>query len=177
MPIPEERLYNPVRLNRWFAVSSILMTASIFWMVWVDYDRPWRAFQNEYYLGRAALAHLDYLDATRQERVNEIADAERRLADARQFAAETSGTKRKKLVADIADADLAFRKANAPWSRASQVLEVTKDTYERALGANGPTNAVTQAAYKQFGEGRKRSTGSARTRNIGRTRRRGWRRS
>jgi cbb3-type cytochrome oxidase cytochrome c subunit len=152
MPIPEERLYNPVRLNRWFAVSSILMTASIFWMVWVDYDRPWRAFQNEYYLGRAALAHLDYLDASRQERVNEIADAERRLADARQYAAETSGTKRKKLVADVADADLAFRKANAPWSRASQVLEVTKDTYERSLGANGPTSVVTQAAYKRFHE-------------------------
>ncbi|MFH1110382.1 MAG: hypothetical protein V1790_14470 [Planctomycetota bacterium] len=152
MPIPEERLYNPARLNRWFAVSSILMTASIFWMVWVDYDRPWRAFQNKYYLGRAALAHLDYLDATRQERVNRIADAERRLADAEQYAAETSGTKRKKLVADIADADLAFRKANAPWSRASQVLEVTKDSYERALGANGPTNAVTQAAYKRFHE-------------------------
>ncbi|MEK7756823.1 MAG: hypothetical protein AAB385_06390, partial [Planctomycetota bacterium] len=82
MPIPEERLYGPARLNRWFAVSSVLMTASILWMIVVDYDRPWRVFQDEFYLGRAALAHLDYLDATRQERLNEIAEAERRLADA-----------------------------------------------------------------------------------------------
>ncbi len=150
MPIPEERLYTPSRINKWFAVSSILMTLSILWMIWVDYDRPFRAFQDNYYLSRAALAHLDYLDATRQEKRNEIEEAERRLADVRQFAEQTSGARRAKLEAELADADLAFRKANAPWSRASQVLEVTKDEYERALSAHGPNHRVTKAAHEKF---------------------------
>jgi len=152
MPIPEEKLYSAGRINRWFAFSSVLMTASILWMIWVDYARPWHAFQDEFYLGRAALAHLDYLDATRQERLNEIAEAERRLADANQFATETSGPKRATLVKELADADLKFRQANAPWSRAFQVLEVTKDTYERALGAYGPNHPVTKSTEKTFHE-------------------------
>ena len=66
MPIPEERLYAPARINHWFALSSVLMTASIFWMIAADYDRPWRVFQDDYYRGRAVMARLDYLDATRQ---------------------------------------------------------------------------------------------------------------
>ncbi len=152
MPIPEEKLYHSMRINRWFAFSSTLMTASILWMITVDYDRPWREYQDDYYRGRAVLARLDYLDSTRQERLNEIADAERRLADAKQFAAETSASKRAVLVKELADADLAFRQANAPWSRASQVLEVTKDTYERALSAHGPGHSVTKSAEKTFHE-------------------------
>ncbi len=152
MPIPEERLYRSERINRWFAVSSILMTASIFWMIWVDYERPWRAFQDDYYLGRAAMAHFDYLDATRKDNLDKIADAEQRLKDAKDFAEKTTATRRAGLVKERAEADLEFLKANAPWSRASQVLEVTKDTYERALGAHGPNHPDTKATHKQFRE-------------------------
>ncbi len=152
MPIPEERLYRSARINRWFAFSSVLMTASILWMIEVDYDRPWKEFQDDFFRGRAAMAHLDYLDATREERVKEIAEAERRLADKRQFAAETTGAKRTALVKERDEADLNFKKANAPFSHAFQVLEVTKDTYERALGAYGPNHAVTKEAYATFKE-------------------------
>jgi len=150
MPIPEERLYRPMRINRWFAVSSILMTASILWMIWVDYDRPFRAFQDDYYLGKAALAHLDYLDATREEKRKEIEEAEQRLADAKQFAEQTSGAKRANLKAERAEADLAFLKANAPWSHASQILEVTKDEYEKKLSEHGPNHPITKAAHEKF---------------------------
>jgi mono/diheme cytochrome c family protein len=150
MPIPEERLYKPDRLNRWFAVSSILMTASILWMIEVDYDRPWCGFQDRYFVGKAALAHLDYLDASRQEHVNEIAEAERRLADARELVARTEAGKRTEVGASLDEADLEFKKSNAPWSMASQVLEVTKDDYERALGQYGADHPITQGAHKQF---------------------------
>ena len=150
MPIPEQRLHQPERLHRWFAVSSVLMTASIMWMVVVDYDRPWRAFQDDYFVGKAALAHLDYLDASREERRKEVEEAERRLSDARQFAAQTTASERTKLAAKLAAADLKFRIANAPFSSASQVLEVTKDAYERKLGEHGAEHPLTKEAHKQF---------------------------
>jgi len=85
MPIPEDRLYNPERLNRWFAVSSLVMTASLLWLVWIDYDRPWREVQHDYFLGKAALAHLDYLDATRADRVRKIDVAKQRVQDAKEL--------------------------------------------------------------------------------------------
>lgn len=152
MPIPEERPYSRAKLNRWFAVSSVLMTASILWMIEVDYDRPWRVFQDDYFRVRAVLARLDYLDATRQERLNEIVDAERRLADAKQFTSETSAAKRAKLVTQLAEADPKFRQSNALWNRAFQVLEVAKDTHERTLGAYGSNHPTTQAMHKAFRE-------------------------
>ncbi len=149
MPIPEERLRAPERMNIWFAVSSIVMTASILWMIYIDYARPWRDTQDQFFVSKAALAHLDYLDATRQEKLNEIAEAEQRLADAKQFSESMAG-KRAELKKELDHADLEFKKANAPWSLATQVLEVTKDDYERALGAHGPDHPETKRTYEQF---------------------------
>ena len=153
MPIPEDRLYKPDKLNRWFAVSSIIMTVSIFWMIQVDYERPWREFQDGYFVGKAALAHLDYLDATRQDRVQEIDEAAQRLADAQQLADQTSAAQRAKLVADLGDADLDFRKVNGEWSRRFQLLAVTKDTYEKALGKYGVEHPITKEAHHRLLEG------------------------
>jgi mono/diheme cytochrome c family protein len=150
MPVPEERLYNPERLNRWFAVSSLLMTASILWMIQVDYDRPWRAFQDRYYVGKAALAHLDYLDAVREERLQELAEAKRRVQDAEEYVADVDGSRRVRLVEELVDVDLSFRKANGGWSRRNQVLDVTKNTYEAALAQYGPEHRATEMAHRQL---------------------------
>ena len=51
MPVSENRLYESNKLNMWFAISSILMTASLLWLIKVDHVRPWRDFQKEYYKG------------------------------------------------------------------------------------------------------------------------------
>ena len=136
-------------MNLWFALSSILMTASILWMIYIDYARPWRVTQDQFFVGKAALAHLDYLDATRQEKLNEIAEAEQRHADAKQLSESQAGLQAE-LKKELDHADLEFKKANAPWSLATQVLEVTKDTYERALGEYGQDNPRTAKAHEQF---------------------------
>ncbi len=136
-------------MNRWFAISSIVMTASILWMVYIDYARPWRDIQDQFFVGKAALAHLDYLDATRQEKLNEITEAEQRLTDARQYSESRAG-KRAEIKNELDHADLEFKKANAPWSLATQVLEVTKDTYERALGEYGADHPRTAKTHEQF---------------------------
>lgn len=150
MPVPEERLYKPNRLNRWFAISSIVMTLSIFWMIYVDYARPWREFQDDYFVGKAAVAHLEYLDASRGERREALEEARRGYEHIAQTVNEQHGAEREKLRVEIEAADLAFRKANAPWSRASQVLEVTRDSYERALNEHGDDHPVTEQAHAQL---------------------------
>jgi len=150
MPVPEERLYNPQRLNRWFAVSSVVMMLSVVWFILVDYKRPWRAFQDHYFIDKAALAHLDYLNATTQEKQNEIARVAKQLADAKELLELANGTRLEELTQQLAHADLELKKADAPFSSAEQLLEVTKDAYERKLGAYGPNHPLTIAAYEQF---------------------------
>ena len=49
MPVKqEERYYNILKLNKWFAISSILFTA--FWILTFadDYNRPWKKYQSEF---------------------------------------------------------------------------------------------------------------------------------
>ena len=49
MPVKqEERYYNVLKLNKWFAISSILFTA--FWILTFadDYNRPWKKYQSEF---------------------------------------------------------------------------------------------------------------------------------
>ncbi len=151
MPIPESRLYNPNKLNRWFAISSVLMTASIFWMIWVDYDRPWRAFQERYFDAKAAVAHLDYLDAMLPEYDDKLREAEYQLASAEEYAKPDAG-QLEKLEKQFEIADLAFRIANNKYSGAFQELEVTRSTYETTLGEHGAGHARTEAAHAQFRE-------------------------
>ncbi|MCH7884697.1 MAG: c-type cytochrome [Planctomycetes bacterium] len=150
MPVSEDRLYPRERLNHWFAISSVLMTASILWMIAVDYDRPWRGFQDRYFLGKAALAHLDYLDAMREERQQEIRAAQQSMDNAEALLAAESGAARERLEQQLTESELAFRKANGPWSRAKQVLDVTKDTYERAREQYGSKHARTQEALERL---------------------------
>lgn len=152
MPVPEQRLYRPDRLNRWFAVSSILMTASILWMVYIDYKRPWHAYQDDYFVTRAALSHLEVLNYSRQEYEQKITEAEQRLKDARELDAATNAAKRAKLNADLTEADLKFRQADAPYGRLVQVLQVSRDTLERLLGAHGADHAETREAQRVVDE-------------------------
>jgi cytochrome c2 len=135
-------------LNRWFAVTSVLMTLSIVWMIWVDYDRRWREFQDAYFVGKAALAHLDFLDAIREDRRQDIQRAEQRLEDARQLVDVEFGAKRDELRAELVEVELKFKKADGPWGRARQVLDVTKDAYERAKEQYGPEHPRALEALK-----------------------------
>ena len=44
----EERYYNVFKLNKWFAISSLLLTA--FWILTFadDYNRPWKRYQSNF---------------------------------------------------------------------------------------------------------------------------------
>ncbi len=153
MPIPENRLHQSARLNRWFAVSSVLMTASIVWMIVVDYQRPWIEFQDDYSVAKAAMAHFDYLDSVRQEKQKEIELARHRLEDAKQLHEQTASGTRKLVAAQLAEADLNFRKAKASWSQKDQVLQVTSAHFEETRNEFGPDSSRTRAAQTHLEEG------------------------
>jgi cytochrome c551/c552 len=52
----QERLFNPGRLNVWFAATSTLLLLAWVVMLWKDYARPWKNYQKDYY---AALIRIE----------------------------------------------------------------------------------------------------------------------
>lgn len=49
MPDPERKfLYNIPKLNRWFAITSLILLASIIWLIQDDYSREWKGYQREF---------------------------------------------------------------------------------------------------------------------------------
>ncbi len=61
MPVTTDTLYSPRRLNRWFAVSAVLCLVASGWMLWHDFNRPWRHTQRGFFNLRSAMAHFDAL--------------------------------------------------------------------------------------------------------------------
>ncbi len=149
MPIPESFLYRPEKINVWFAVSSVLMALTIGWFIAVDYIRPWHEYQDDYYVAKAAIAHLDYLDAMKQENQQKIDEAKVRRDDAQEYIDSTASEQLAMLDENLIKAELEFKKANANFSATSQVLDVTRAGYEEILAQYGEQHAITQKSHKQ----------------------------
>ncbi len=149
MPIPESRLYRPDKINIWFAVSSVLMAAAIGWLVYVDYARPWHAYQDDYYVAKAAIAHLDYLDALKEENQQKIVEAKVRRDEAQEYLDSTASQQLTELGDKLVEAKLEFKKANAHYSATSQVLDVTRAGYEAILAEYGEHHEITKKSHEQ----------------------------
>ncbi len=59
----KESLYKPGKLSFWMAVTSVFLVISWVWMLWKDYDRPWKDYQADFYdkmveMEEARLTHL-----------------------------------------------------------------------------------------------------------------------
>lgn len=110
--------YDIPRLNRWFLFSSAVLFVSVVWMMWDDYNAPWKKYQREFReieIARAnqALESPAALQAMEQEarlsgeleaagkqleaRADQIRDLERELVAARgeQFVATEAAKKLK----------------------------------------------------------------------------------
>ena len=117
--------YHVSGLNRWFAFSSVALLLSALWMVWKDFDRPWKTYQREFRAmeierGRAALdAPEAVATLAEEEQLAEELRAEQKRLDA-QGGLLARAKKELILLEDALDkADAAARvaKQEAAWER------------------------------------------------------------
>lgn len=149
MPVPTDTLYNMPRLNRWFAVSSLGLLLSLVWMIWEDYDRPWRGFQDEYMVAQAALAHVDYVETQTEAYQSKIADARAKVEQAK-AAVALQAKKRADLSAKLREQNKAFDGIDSKFSNAEAVLQVTRSEYEVARGAYGDDDSRTKSIHRRL---------------------------
>ena len=149
MPIPTDTLRDMNGLNRWFAVSCVLLLASLVWMIWEDYDRPWRGFQDDYMVAQATLAHLDYLQTQTEAYQNEIDQAEISLEQAEQERKENL-SKRAELELNLAELKVEHDGLKIQFGNADAIVQVTRVEYEEALTHYGEDHDHTKHVWRKL---------------------------
>src|SRR5437764_5695085 len=142
----KESLYTPGRLSLWFLATSGALFACIVWMLWADYDRPWKKTQKEFYRRQAGLldvqariAHDAALSEETEEskkRKEELAGIAKKLAAARQ-ALEVPATKAEiaALEADVTEQNAQIFEADTKIKSLKGKYSELRYKYEMALDA------------------------------------------
>ncbi|HEY3242148.1 MAG TPA: hypothetical protein VGM03_02260 [Phycisphaerae bacterium] len=149
MPIPVETLRHMGKLHRWFALASLGLLAALFWLIYVDYERPWRGFQRGYTTAQAALAHLDYVETQREDKVKERDEAKRGIDAAKRKRDEADAVK------DKAEQELlGIEKQQAKLINSLRSAQKTQHerriAWQAAQGNLGPNHPTTQERKSAF---------------------------
>jgi sulfur oxidation c-type cytochrome SoxX len=122
--------YKVKTLNWWFFVSVVVLTASYFWSVWDDYDRPWRKYQ------------IDFMDLEKETAVRQGQAAYRAAGGDPEFDRLDAEVERRKKALEAAReqgaelekayraAQLNFNQVNARMKKAKAIYEAERFKYE-----------------------------------------------
>ncbi len=156
MPIPTDTLYNIKRLNVIFALCAVLLLAAMSWMLWHDYDRPWRDTQTDYFNLRSAMAHFEVLAYESPEALREldrlqaaVAEAEARLATPTMLKeSERLSARERDISGELQSASLAFGNQNAEL----QVLAFEYEESKTLAGEDDPATVAMRAEHDEQSE-------------------------
>ncbi len=129
MPVPTETFWDTRKVSIAFAVSSVALLASIVWMVKVDYARPWRQFQEDYFETQRSLAHFEVLNQQTPEALGELAAARGAVDQAQKRLAAQQAT-----TARLADA-LRSESKPEPAGLAREIIEQISGPMKDAYAA------------------------------------------
>ena len=122
----QERHYKPAGLNRWFAISSILLLAAVIGVFLEDYSREWKRYQREFRdIDRQITRGAWETELARLEGESQYQQA---LA-----AADAAQARQDELQADIRTAEREVRRADTEFQGINQRYLTDKARYEEAL--------------------------------------------
>ena len=148
MPVKqEERYYNVLKLNKWFAISSILFTA--FWILTFadDYNRPWKKYQSEF--RKMEIKNVREKLTDQQAVLSDNAEYQDLLSELKKREDELQSQSEK--VADIeqqlSDLDATLYAANQDYQFAKADLDAAKYKLEETRFGHGSLEKA-EKAYK-----------------------------
>ncbi len=124
-------------MNVVFAISSLALIVTTLWLVWVDWDRPWKAHQQDYMNAQGGLAELEYVITQKESFQDTLAAARAEVQEAAKTVDRQLNPEYDALLAELRDTqdqlyglDLEFKQKDA-W------IVVTRSEYEKAVALEG----------------------------------------
>ncbi|MBK8269664.1 MAG: hypothetical protein IPK83_15760 [Planctomycetes bacterium] len=151
MPVTTDTLWNMKRLNVWFGVSALLGLVSFCWMMWHDYQRPWRDIQKGYFNERSAIAHFTSLSFQTPESMAKRQELEGALKAANAHL-ESPGVKEHvaKLEAEKGEIAGKLQGVSLTYGNRNAEVAVTAFKYEEKRALHGDSHPETKHVYQQY---------------------------
>ena len=140
----QERHYNILKLNRLFAISTLVFTA-VWLIVFVDdYQRPWKKYQKEFRLLEIEKVRKDLLEASTTLENN---------SDYNQLSEQLLSSKKKltnrkdeldKIIKELKKLDSELYKNNQLYQFAKADLDVLKYEYEKSQFGHGSVSDIEE---------------------------------
>lgn len=144
MPVPTETMRPMKRVNRWFAVSSIVALLSVLWMIRHDYARQWHTFQRNFFNVRSAMAHFEmlrYETPKEQERFRSLQEA---VAQAEaELATPEKAAEVRQLLQEEKDQSGRLQGVQLAYGNMNAEFQVKLFNYEEARTLYGPDDPRT----------------------------------
>jgi cbb3-type cytochrome oxidase cytochrome c subunit len=151
MPIPVETLRSQQKLNVIFAISSVATLASLLWMVMIDHQRDWHAYQEKFNVAQAAMAHLDYVRTQSDDFQNKMNELQGALAEAgEELESEGTQTTVAKINAELGGLKAEYEAVRRLFANLNANLTVTRSDYEHAKTLHGEDDDHTHHALKKL---------------------------
>jgi len=151
MPVTTDTLWSTKRLNAVFGITALITALSTAWMLWADYNRPWRNTQLRYFDIMAALSHFDFLGYQTPESKDRHKELQAALASAEADLA-THADEEKQLQKErdlnagkLAAANMSFGDLNAQ----IQVTEFNFNEFKTLHGADDPKTIAARKLLDQ----------------------------
>ncbi len=130
-----EHVYRLPRINRYFAISGVVLTATVLWMIWADYAREWKQYQVQFNRMEVERARNELKATAARVETPEFKKLKEELAAAEQDLKAKTGDVRK-LEKELTRQNGAIYKADQAWRFARAIYDVDRYDYETALAAH-----------------------------------------
>ena len=121
----KESLYAPGRLSLWFTLSSAALMIALVWMLWADYDRPWKKTQADYYRTQAGLL-----------------DVEKKVLEAEQFGIGDDAVKNREELKTLQKQLADSKRALEDPEKAAEVRRLEAEFKEQSIRSNEAANEI-----------------------------------
>ena len=133
----EERYYNVLKLNKWFAISSLLFTA--FWILTFadDYNRPWKKYQSDF--RKMEIENVREKLTDQRAILSDNSDYQELLSNLERRRNElfNQSEKVKSIEQQLADIEGSFYASNQDYQFAKADLDAAKYALEESRYGNG----------------------------------------
>ena len=154
--------YNMSRLNRIFAVSSLILFISMAWMVWDDYNRPFKGYQREFF--RLAAERSRAALQAEQEKLEKEGELERLEADLAR-AEEALSSREQELAREnesLEALEARFHREEQDYSFAKSILDTRRFEFENSREIHGAEHEESRRAAEAWVRAREAAEASRR---------------